>query len=516
MVVFEILVLMLLFGAVTALFARRIGAPYPSMVALAGAALAMIPGMPSVHLDPELTLTLLIAPVLVDTAFEASPRDLRQHWRPIVGLALGAVTLTTALVAGTVRLLVPEMSWAVAITLGAIVAPPDAAAAAAVLKQLKLPQRLLVILEGESLFNDASALLLYRLAVGYVTTGLFSTGHLLPTLVWFLAGSVVLGLVVAWFMNHVISRIDDVPTSAIVQFCGTFTIWVIAERLHLSGIITLVVFAMAAARRGPELMPARIRVPTFAVWEVVVFVLNVLAFTLVGFQLQDLSDRISPELAARYAVVAVAVLAAVILARFLWVAGVIVLRRRLGDAASADGRTAAVVGWCGMRGMVTLAVALALPDGGAAPFPHRDLILVCSFAVVLGTLVLQGFTLRPLLCWLALEADDTHERELKHARVEILRPAVLAVREASPVPLTHLVQHSLNLQLAHAERALNPLGGDVDGSAVRLALEIQRHHLLQLRNDGIIGEGAFQQLELELDQLELGWAQMGMSADRPT
>src|SRR6476469_1268085 len=225
---------MLVGGAALAAVARRIGAPYPALVALAGAALALIPGVPTLVLDPELALALFVAPVLLDAAFDSSPRDLRANWRPVASLALGAVALTIIVVALVARALVPDMPWAAAVALGAIVAPPDAAAATAVLRQLRPPYRLLVILEGESLFNDASALLIYRLAIGAVLVGSFSGWSVLPTLLIVTAGSIVLGLVLSRVMSLVISRIDDVATAVIFQFCNTFTVWILAERLHLS------------------------------------------------------------------------------------------------------------------------------------------------------------------------------------------------------------------------------------------------------------------------------------------
>jgi CPA1 family monovalent cation:H+ antiporter len=195
--VFEIVIVLLLIGAALAAWARRIGAPYPALLALAGAALALMPETPAVTLDPELALALFVAPVLLDAAFDASPRDLRENWRPVASLALGTVALTVAAVAVTVRWLVPEMPWPAAIALGAIVAPPDAAAATAVLRQLRPPHRLLVILEGESLFNDASALLIYRLAVGAAAAGAISGWGIGPMLLGVTAGSIVLGLVLA-------------------------------------------------------------------------------------------------------------------------------------------------------------------------------------------------------------------------------------------------------------------------------------------------------------------------------
>src|SRR6185295_12332268 len=197
MVVFELVIGLLFVGAALSIVARRANVPYPALLALAGAALALLPRVPSVVLDPELALTLFVAPVLLDAAFDSSPRDLKQNWRQITGLALLAVGLTVAAVALVAHALVPGLPWAAAIALGAIVAPPDAAAATAVLKQLRLPHRLLVILEGESLFNDASALLIYRFAVAAALTGTFSGWMAVPLLLTGSVGSVLLGVVLA-------------------------------------------------------------------------------------------------------------------------------------------------------------------------------------------------------------------------------------------------------------------------------------------------------------------------------
>jgi Na+/H+ antiporter len=479
-------------------------------------------------------LALFVAPVLVDAAFDASPHDLRANWRPVASLALGAVALTIAVAAVVARLLVPDMPWAAAIALGAIVAPPDAAAATTVLKQLRPPHRLLVILEGESLFNDASALLVYRLAVGATVTGFLSGWGVLPTLLVVTLGSVVLGLVLARLSLTVNARIRDVATAVVFQFCATFGAWMLAERLHFSGIITMVVYAMAGARRAPKILPARIRIPSWAVWEVAVFVLNVLAFILVGFQLKSI--------AARYAAVAAAVCVAIILARIAWVTGAAAFSRWRCHP-RADGtpglRDAAVVGWCGMRGTVTLAAALALPTGGEgdSPFPYRDLILVTAFGVVLGTLVLQGLTPRPLLLRLRLEDDGTVDREVRLARVETLRAAVEAAAACPGAETAALVRHRYEFQLRRAEEEVAGDGTDVHGAApedaaatpataadtdgrdadaavVRAAAAAQRWRLVALRADGTIGDAAFQRVEEELDGAELDWAQLLRAGQR--
>ena len=538
MLVFELIIALLLAGACLTMLSRRLGVPYPAMVALAGAGLALVPGTPTLVLDPELALTLFVAPVLLDAAFDASPRDLRANWRAITGLVIGAVGLTIAVVAGVARLLVPEMPWAVAIALGAIVAPPDAAAATAVLKQLRPPHRLLVILEGESLFNDASALLIYRLAVDAALVGAMSPARVVPLLLGVTLGSAVLGLVLSRVILLLIARVHDVAIAVVLQFCGAFAVWILAERLHLSGILTVVVFAMSAARRAADVTPARLRLPSYAVWEFAVFVLNVLAFILVGFQLKGILGRLDSHTLLEYVGVAGAVCAATVLARFAWVWGAATLSRWRFRVVPEEGRSApgsvavskgaaAVVGWCGMRGIVTLAAALALPTGGAEgpAFPHRDLILFIAFSVVLGTLVLQGMTLRPLIHLLQLEDDDPVEREVRLARVETLRAALLAASGVPDDELSGLLRHRYQLMLRRAEAERDrdghpsPEAAPRDGGGLNAEFDIvrrvtaaERRRLLALRADGTIGDVAFQRVEQELDVKEMDLLQLSPGA----
>src|SRR3954449_2638078 len=504
MAVFEITIALLLGGALFAAIARRIAMPYPALVAIAGAALALLPRVPSLVLDPELALALFVAPVLLDSAFDASQRDLRNNWRAVTSLALGAVVLTVIVVAVVTRLLAPGIPWAAAIALGAIVAPPDAAAATAVLKQLRPPNRLLVVLEGESLFNDASALLIYRFAIGAVAgrvvSSWFSFGGMM---IGITVGSVVLGLVLARITILMNSRIHDVATAVIVQFCGTFAVWVLAERLHLSGILTMVAFAMAVSRPAAELIAARIRVPSYAVWEVAVFVLNVLAFILVGFQLRQIVERTAWT---QYIGVAAAVCIAVIVARLLWVSVAAMVSRwrcrgRDTELMALSGRAAYIVGWCGMRGTVTLAAALALP----VHFPYRDLIFFTSFAVVLVTLVVQGMTLRPLLILLDVHDDGTVEREVQLARVETLRAAIAAV-STSPGEDAELLRRRYESRLRHAQNDMQET--DEDHAILRAATVAERRKLIELRDNGTIGDAAFQQVEQELDLRELDLLQI--------
>jgi CPA1 family monovalent cation:H+ antiporter len=520
MKVFEIVIALLLGGAILAAMARRIATPYPALVAIAGAALALVPRMPTLVLDPELALALFVAPVLLDAAFDASQRDLRKNWRAVIGLAVGAVLLTVIAVAVVAHALVPGLPWAAAVALGAIVAPPDAAAATAVLKQLRPPNRLLVILEGESLFNDASALLIYRFALGVTATGFVSGWSFAGTFVWVGAGSVVLALVMSRIVLFIVSQIHDFATSVIFQFCSTFAVWILAERLHLSGILTMVIFAMALSRPAAESMAARVRVPSYAVWEVAVFVLNVLAFILVGFQLRQIVERTAWT---QYAGVAAAVCIAVILARILWVSGAAFVSRWRcrprrddrhvpRDVVALSGRAATVVGWCGMRGTVTLAAALALPVN----YPHRDLIFFTSFAVVLVTLVVQGATLRPLIAWLDVHDDGSVEREVRLARIETLRAALDAAGACGGGESAELFRrrYELRLRRAQGNDAANDSDAE-DAEVVRAATEAERRRLIELRDNDTIGDAAFQQVEQELDMRELEFPPSSATVSAP-
>jgi hypothetical protein len=265
-------------AVILAAAARRVGAPYPVFLALGGALLAFLPGVPSFTVAPELVLALFVAPVLLDAAYDASLRDLRDNWAPVTGLVIFAVGFTTAAVAFVVHTLIPTMPWAAAVALGAVVAPPDAVAATAVLRPLRPPHRLLTILEGESLLNDATALLIFRLAVGAVALNSFSISAVAPTFLFVVAGSVLAGPALGWLILRVTERVQHVPTAIILQFISTFGVWMLAERVGLSGVLTTVSCAMAVARTAPERISTRIRIPTNAVWQTVIFALNILAF----------------------------------------------------------------------------------------------------------------------------------------------------------------------------------------------------------------------------------------------
>jgi CPA1 family monovalent cation:H+ antiporter len=501
---FEWIIVLLLGAALLAAAARRLGAPYPTFLALGGVLLAFVPASPNWTLDPHLALALFVAPVLLDAAYDTSLRDLRANWRPVAGLVIAAVGTTVLAVALAARWLLPAMPWSVAIALGAVVAPPDAAAATAVMRQVGLPHRLLKILEGESLLNDASALLVYRLAIMTAASGHLGFAGVAPVLLLTVFGSLAAGVGCAFVLRPLTTGIQDVPISVIIQFACTFGVWIAAEAIGLSGILTMVAFAMTLARRGGAEMPAAMRVPILAVWAAAVFVLNAFAFVLIGMQLRPIWQRLEAGGGRADAiVVAAVVLAVTIAARFAWVMSYhALLRRRLlraGDAARAAPklRNGIVLSWAGMRGIVTLAAAFAipetLPDG--QPFPYRDLILLCAFAVVLGTLVLQGFTMAPLIRRMGLRDDDPVGREVRLGRAHVYR-ALLAAIAGDESPAARLLRKEYGAVIEMNE---NP-----GGSLRRCAIAAARGRAFELRRDDVIGDDAYRVLVQELDWAELG------------
>ncbi|WP_174291742.1 cation:proton antiporter, partial [Sphingomonas bacterium] len=394
--------------------------------------------------------------------------------------------------------------------LGAIVAPPDAAAAMAVLKTARPPHRIKVILGGESLLNDASALLLYRLAVGAAMAGgTLQTEVIAPAFLVSVLGSLVAGPVLAFAWSRVIRRVQHVPSSIIIQFVGTFGIWVGAERLGLSPILTIVTYALTTARMAPAETPAHERVAAYAVWETAVVVLNALAFVLLGLQLGPLIRHAERGEVERWAIVGGAVLATVIVMRLAWVMGATaVIRWREGRPgaqpspayARSSWQGSAIAGWCGMRGIVTVATALALPRN----FPQHDIILFTAFAVTLGTLLIQGLTLRPLVLALDIDEEDPVEEEVRTARATLAEAGLDMLADRDDEDALAL-RHRFEEERRAAVEADNGDGrATLSGKVLRAqVLEVQRQRLLDLRRDATIGDDAFHLLEEELDFADL-------------
>jgi CPA1 family monovalent cation:H+ antiporter len=503
MALFELTLVLLLIAVALTAVSRRMQVPYPSLLALAGAGIAFLPGVPKIEIDPELALALFIAPVLLDAAYDTSLRDLNRYRVPLVLLALGAVLFTTATVA-LVGWTMAGLPIAAAIALGAIVAPPDAVAASAVLGQFKVPHRITAILQGESLLNDATALLIYRIAVA-AALGPILLSSAAPVVALSTVGSLVAGYVFGRLSLATLGRIEDAASSTVLQFAGTFGVWILADGLGLSAIITIVVYAMTLARTAPRHMSARKRVSSYSVWETAVFVLNVLAFVLMGLQARLIVERLAGAGQLSAFVFAATVLAVVIVSRLVWVLGCGLVIRALARFGSAEQRREApsvrggvLIGWCGMRGLVTLVAAIALPHD----FPGRDPIVLAAFAVVLGTLVLQGMSLKPLLRILDLDADETVELEVTKARIAIMQ-AALNVLSGKTSNAAAAVREQYSAQRTLAENP-DDTKAVTEYDKLRLyAIKSQRDALEELRRNGTIGDEAYHRLEEEIDWTEL-------------
>ncbi|MDB5759445.1 MAG: nhaK [Burkholderia sp.] len=496
-------------AVILAAAARRVGAPYPVFLAVGGALLALLPVHVAFTLPPELALALFVAPVLLDAAYDASLRDLRDNWLPVTGLVVFAVGITTAAVAFVVHALVPDMPWAAAVALGAIVAPPDAVAATAVLRPLHPPHRILTILEGESLLNDASSLLIYRLAVGAVAANGFTVAAVGPAFLLGVAGSLVAGPLLGWLTLRLMERIEHVPTAIILQFLCTFSVWIFAERLGLSAVLTVVCYAITMAQTGPQKLSARTRIPTNAVWQTAVFALNILAFIFIGLQIRPILDGLQGTDRSAYFTVAAAVLLTVIMVRIGWhMSFNAVIRQRQREHGFNPPRpmlrpslgSGLVISWAGMRGIVTLAAALALPPD----FPYRNLIVLTAAAVVLGTLVLQGLTLKLLLRKLNLRDNDPVGREEKVAQERALK-AGLAVFGSDQSAAAESVRRKLAAHLAYeiADLGQSDTNSMSHSELHRRALQAARQAVLDMRANDEIGDDAFHRIEEKLDWLEM-------------
>jgi CPA1 family monovalent cation:H+ antiporter len=499
---FESLLALMLAAILLLQVSRRLALPYPAMLAAAGVVLALIPGTPAIGLDPDMALALFIAPVLVDAAFDFPVGAVRRLWRPLFALAVVAVLLTAGAVAW-LGMLVVGLPFFAALALGAIVAPPDAAAATAVLGSVHMPRRSVAVLKGESLLNDALALLLFGTAIA-----IQQHGGIDPKIGLRLAiaapGGVLLGIGLALAYRPISRFVSGTLGGNLLEFVTCFGTWIIAERLHLSPVLCLVAFAMTIARNAGLTQPPRMRVHSFAVWESVVFLLNVLAFLLMGLQARGILGSMTPDRLQEAAGFAALVIACVIVVRLAWVLAYNRLSWRFaairGDLPRPSLRQGVLVGWCGMRGLVSLATAFALP----ADFPQRDLIVLTAFAVVLATLVVQGLTLVPLVRLLRLDGEDGLDRELADARADLARVA-LATLDGKSGPAADHWRYGYEVALDAAETG-DAHQLDEKRKLGLTALRSQRKRLQRLRASHRIGPDAYLALQEELDFRELALA----------
>jgi NhaP-type Na+/H+ or K+/H+ antiporter len=503
MQLFESTLLLLAIAVVLLQVARRLRVPYPSLLALVGGCVALMPFAPHLNIEPRLALALFVAPAVLDTAFDLPPRELMRIWLPIVSLAVVLVLLTAVAVAW-VGVHFGSLPFAAALALGAIVAPPDAAAAGAVLREFNLPRRTLAVLQGESLLNDAVALLMFSLAVTAATSEGGASSALLPRLLIAVPGGAALGLMIGAAGTKIFPKLSGTLSSILAQFLLTYGAWILADSLGLSPIMCVVALAAVASRATASRLTARDRVNSNAVWATMVFVLNVLAFLLMGLQARSILDQLHDGELRHALFFASLVLATVIGVRIAYVMAYgVVLRRFRGffeshvlSAPIPKANIGVLVSWCGMRGLVTLATAFALP----AQFPGRHVIVLSAFMVVLGTLILQGFTIRPLIAVLRIQRDDSLDAEVAKARKAMLEAVLAELAQASSEGAEAVRAEFSAAKEAVVDRS-RPIT-DYD-TLRRSALQTQRQVLTQWRREGRIMDDAYRLLEDELDRAEL-------------
>jgi monovalent cation/hydrogen antiporter len=531
----EIILGLLLAVAALATLATRLGVPYPILLVLGGSALGFVPGLPPVELDPELVFLLFLPPLLYVSALFTSWRDFRANVRPITLLAVGLVLMTTFVVASVAHTVV-GLPWGAAFVLGAIVSPTDAIAATSVAQRLGVPRRIVTILEGESLVNDATGIVAYRVAVAAVVTGAFSVWEAGLQFVVGAAGGVAAGFAVGWLVVWARRHLSEDPSvQNTISLLTPFVAYLAAEELphslwgllhdlfgvpgdlYFSGVLAVVTTGLYLGRKGPYIISSGTRLQGYATWELITFLLNGLIFILIGLQLRSVVEGLNEYTAGQLVSYALLTSLTVILVRMVWVFPATYVprwaSRRIRERdPSPSWRNVSVIAWTGMRGVISLAAALALPlqTASGVPFPDRDLIIFLTFCVILATLVVQGLSLPVLIRALGLEDDRIGDKEETHGRVSIAEAALERldelvdedwVREDTAERIRGLYSYRRN-------RFASRFEGDPEGVEERSAayqhlmvelLGAQRLRLITMRDEGRIGDEVMHRIERDLD-----------------
>ena len=516
------LALTLVLGVMVALLvaAQFLRIPYPILLALGGAALGLMPGAPEVELDPDLVLLILLPPILYAAAFFTPLRDLRRNVRTVSLLAVGLVLATMVGVAAVAHFAL-GFDWAPAFVLGAIVSPTDPVAATSIGRQLGIPSRIITIIEGESLVNDGTALVAYKFAVAAVVTGTFSLIEASGEFVVSAIGGVAVGIAVGAVVAAVRRRLDNPPVEITIALVTSYFAYLPAEAIGVSGVLAAVTVGIYMGRLTSELTTPTTRIQGTGVWEILTFLMNSVLFVLIGLQLplivEGLEDGALGELVAEGALMAIAVM----LIRLLWVFpftyGPRYLFRRVREEGSyPPWQHTLLVAWTGMRGAVTLAAALAVPltvEGGGG-FPERSEIIFLAFSVIMGTLVVQGLTLPPLIRWLDVdEVDPQLVHEENEARLKVVQSAMerieeLAIEEWVREDTADRMRRLYEYRHRRFKARFDEDGSESDGieersenyqRLVREVLDAQRARLIELRNEGLINDEIMRRIERELD-----------------
>lgn len=530
----EVVIILLASTVAFAIVARRVDVPDAIVLVLAGLALGLVPGLPKIELRPEYLFAIVLPPLLHAQASLTSWKDFRDHLRGISVLAVGLVLFTTAVVAFVTHALIPDVPLSAAFVLGAIVSPPDAVAASAVAKALKLPKGIVTILEGESLVNDATGLVAYRFAIAAVATGTFSlagaSGHFLVMA----GGGIAVGLALGYAVTAAFRGVRDDTITIALSVVAPYAAWYLAERLEVSSVLAAVTGGIVIGAHSRRTLTASARLQGAGFWNTLTFLLNGGVFLMIGLQLPGIFARARGESAVELLFDGLVVFAATVLSRLVWVFPAAYLPALLfpsrRNAKHPRWKHVTIVGWSGMRGVVSLAAALALPFvmPGGTPFPCRDLLIFLSFCVVLGTLVLQGLTLPWVIRRLGVGGLEVEEEEQeREARVAAAKAALATVCELGGggrffATATSVVKNDYEerlRELAPTCRASDAVTDDVSPDEVmqvhgsvelrQAALEAEREAILAFNVQHELNKELLQRLEREIDMAESRLAKAG-------
>lgn len=520
----ELVLGLLVAVAALAYVAQRTRLPLPILLVIGGLLLGLIPGLPKIRLEPELVFLLFLPPLLYPAAVLTSWRDFRANLRPIAFLAIGLVLFTTCLVGWLAPHFILGLPLASAFVLGAIISPPDAVAATAITERLQVPRRIVTVLDGESLVNDATALVAYQFAVAAVVTGKFSLAQ--AGLEFFVIGigGILVGLAIGWLGTWVTARLDDPAIQITVSLLIPYTAYLAGEKMHVSAVLAVVTAGLYFGWRAPEIIDSRMRLRAYPFWDMIVFLLNGFIFILIGLQLPEIIVGLKGESLGSLADLAGDALifsALVVVIRIVWVFAATYLPRfvfkSIRDADPYPSwKNVAIVAWTGMRGVVSLAAALALPTVTKAgtPFPGRNLILFFTFTIILSTLVLQGLSLPAIIRWLGVVSDGEADREEHQARRLANEAALARVDEIATVEgVARETVERLRVeylerirQLEVSERIIaHESLEDYTTDYQRLqyeALIVERKTVVRLRNKGVINDAVMRTIEHDLDLAE--------------
>jgi Na+/H+ antiporter len=511
-------IIILLLAVVTALaeVTDKIRIPYPILLVLAGMGIGLMPGLPAVTLGPEIVFLLFLPPILYAAAWSTSWADFKAAKRPITLLAIGCVIFSTCAVAWVAHTFVPGFGWAEAFVLGAIISPPDAVAATSATKGLGVPKRVVTILEGESLVNDATGLIAYRYAVAAVVTGSFSLMD--ASLQFFLVagGGIVFGLAIGVVFKWIHKITPDNPTTdTVLTFLVPFVAYLAAEKLHLSGVLAVVSAGIYLAWFSSEIFSQQTRLQAVGSWNTMIFILNGIVFILIGLQLPSIWEGIRGDSVSDLLYYGAMVSLAVIVGRIIWVYPGAYIPRWLSKTIrekepGTNIRLVSIIAWSGMRGVVSLAAALALPltmaDG--TPFPNRNLILFLTFCVIFSTLVIQGLTLRPLIKWFGIKADDQEHQDELRARTLIASSVIEHIEENYAMTLSDEVlnqvktKYEIRIQRLRKDQTQRRLNDEQINEFHRIQQELlnkERAFVINLRREGKLSDEGLRRIEYELD-----------------